>query len=304
MKKRAGKILVSWVSVTGMWLLLHTVSLFPEKAIYALGRMLSSIYYNIAHRNRKLALENLKIALGDELKAKQRKEIARESFRTMGSIVLDTIRFKDFSADKIKELISIDGIEYLKTAFKKNKGVIVVSAHMGSFTLIGSRLSVEGYKATFVARHARNKKIEQIIMGFCRQVGQKIIFNRPILTCMRRSIKVLSRNEILIIELDQNFGTEGLEVNFFGRPAMVATGPIKLSFSTGAVILPMFIIRKNDLSHVVKIEPPIEIYGCSDEDKDIKGNLQQIIDVIETYIRRYPGQWVNWIHKRWQTPQK
>ncbi|MBU4477714.1 MAG: hypothetical protein KKH34_01260 [Candidatus Omnitrophica bacterium] len=301
MKKKFVKFIASWLSVSGLQLLLLLFKVLPRGMVYPLGRMMSRIYYIGAYKNRSLALSNLAMALGDTMSEEKLKCIARESFQTMGQIILDTVYYKDLSPEKMMALVKIDGVEHLQKALERGKGVIAASAHLGSFTVLGARLGFEGYKCTFVARHARNKKIEQIIMGFCRQTGQKVIFSRPILACMRLCIKVLSRNEILVIELDQNFGTEGLDVIFFGRKAMVATGPIKLSMNTGAAVLPMFIIRNPDGTHVIKIHPQVEFSFKGDTEKDIRGNLQNIVDTIEKCIRAYPGQWVNWIHKRWET---
>ncbi len=300
MKKILKKKIASLLSVVGLKFLVATIRFAPRGITYFMGSILSRIYYITARKNRKIALMNLKSALGNSLALTEMKKIAEQSFNTMGHIVLDTVRYKDFSKKQLAASIEIQGIENLEKALSLGKGVIAASAHLGSFTLMGGRLSSIGYKSTFVARHARNKRVEKIMMDFCRQAGQKVIFNRPIVTCMRRCIKVLSRNNVLIIEMDQNFGTEGLEINFFGKPAMVASGPIKLAISSKAPVVPMFIIRKPDNHHILKIEPQVQMDISEDMQRDVNLNLQKTIDIIERYIRQYPGQWVNWIHKQWE----
>ncbi len=302
--KKIKKILVSWISVYVIRILLYILKFLPEKIVYSLGLGLSRFYFFAAIKNRKLSLRNIEIAFSGMVSKVEQKKIAYNSFLTMGNIIIDTVRFKDFSQEKMRSLIDIEGISNLENALKKGKGVIAASAHLGSFTLMGARLTLEGYKAAFVARHARNKKIEKVFMELCRGAGQKIIFNRPVLTCMRLCINVLARNEVLIIEMDQNFGTEGLEVNFFGRPAMAATGPVKLSLSTGAVIVPMFVVSLGNNRHVIKIEPQVELTKSENLEMDIKVNSQKVISVIENNIKQYPGQWVNWIHKRWEVTEK
>jgi KDO2-lipid IV(A) lauroyltransferase len=300
-KKKVVRFLVSFISIAGLRILLGIISILPAQAVSALGLFLSNCYFYLARKNRKTAVRNLEIALGNSLPPSSRLAIVRESFRTMGYIILDTLRYKDFNADTLRSMIRVEGIEHLETALRGGKGVIIASAHLGSFTLIGGRLAVDGYKATFVARHARNKQVEQIIMQFCRQVGQKILFTRPLLTCMRRSMTILSRNELLIIEMDQNFGTEGAKVNFFGQSAMVAAGPVKLALSTQAPIVPMVIIRESGGRHVIRIEPPYTCFVSGNQENDVRDNVQNITNIIEHYIRQYPGQWVNWIHKQWAT---
>ncbi|MBI4845359.1 MAG: lysophospholipid acyltransferase family protein [Candidatus Omnitrophica bacterium] len=299
-KKKIFRSTVSLISITGLQILIFLLRIFPYRLICAVGNGVSGLYYLLAHKNRNLALRNLNIALGSYFDAEEVEKIAKQSFSTMGKIILDTLYYRGLSKQKVKSLIHIKGIEHLEKALKRGKGAVIISAHLGSFTLMGSRLTFEGFKSTFVARHARNKRVERIIMNFCRKVGQKIVFNRPILTCMRICIKILSRNEILIIEMDQNFGTEGSEVNFFGRPAMVASGPVKLALSTQAAVIPMFIVRQPNDTHIIMIEPELEMGQGDSNDEAVRINLQKIIDVVEKYIKLYPGQWVNWIHKRWK----
>ncbi|MBU1042999.1 MAG: lysophospholipid acyltransferase family protein [Candidatus Omnitrophica bacterium] len=300
MKKILKKKIASFLSVVGLQFLVGTIRFFPRGITYFIGSILSRTYYICAGKNRKIALMNLRSALGNSFSKPELNLIASQSFNTMGHIVLDTVRYKDFSKQQLTESIEVEGIEHLEKALSQGKGVICASAHLGSFTLMGGLLSSMGYKSTFVARHARNKRVEKIMMDFCRQVGQKVIFNRPIVTCMRRCIQTLDRNQLLIIEMDQNFGKEGLKINFFGRPAMVASGPIKLALSTKAAVVPMFIIRKQNNNHIIKIEPQLTMDISGDMQRDIKVNLQNTIDIIEKYIRQYPGQWVNWIHKQWE----
>jgi len=303
MAKVIFRLFISIFIQFGVKALLVLINILPTKLLYYFGDFLSYLYYLLSTKNRNLALGNLKLALGDTVALATRKMIARKSFKATGRVILDSLRYKDIPPGKMRQLVSIEGLEYLEAALKKGKGVICVSAHLGSFTLLGYRLRIEGYKVNFIARHMRYQNLERAFQNICDAAGQKVIFNRPIFTCMRRCIKVLSQNEMLIIELDQNFGTEGIDVNFFGRSAQVAMGPIVLSQHTQAVILPMFVISNDGNTHVIKIEPPIDLNFTKHGHEDRRQNLQKVVDVVERFIRKYPGQWLNWIHKQWDLPK-
>ncbi len=295
-----GSRFVAGLSVFGLKFLPVFLKYLPLTVTYGLGRVLSAVYYLSARHNRRLALVNLRMALGDRYSEKELKRIARGSFRTMGHIVLDTLLYTNMPAEKVKRLIRIQGMEHLQTALARGRGVIAISAHLGSFTILAKRLTTEGIKTHFIARHARNKDVEKIIMKFCREAGQKIIFSQPVLSCMKTCRKVLARNEVVVIELDQNFGSEGQEIRFFNRPAVVAPGPVRISQSTQAAIVPMFIIRNPDNTHTLAIEPEAVLRGEEDEGEFIKENSQYLARIIEKAILRYPEQWANWIHKDWE----
>ena len=120
---------------------------------------------------------------------------------------------------------------------------------------------------------------------------------------MEDSIRTLRNNGLLFIPLDQNFGTGGIFVNFFGRQAATATGPIVLAQRTQAAILPCFIIRQEDDTHKVVFEPSVTLEEGESGRETLSINIQKLTDIIESYIRRYPAQW-GWIHRRWKSKPK
>ncbi len=88
-------------------------------------------------------------------------------------------------------------------------------------------------------------------------------------------------------------------MTFFGIPANAAAGPISLSLSTGAPVLPMFMVRNQDsITHTLFIEDPLEMSITGSKENDIQTNVQKYTDVIESYVKRYPAQWA-WGHNRW-----
>jgi len=111
----------------------------------------------------------------------------------------------------------------------------------------------------------------------------------------------LRNNELVFIPLDQNFGSGGgVYVEFFGRKAATATGPVVFAKRTGATILPMFVVRQEDDRHKVIIEPLLQLEDIEDEKKSVEVNTAKITKVIEKYIRQYPQEW-GWMHRRWKS---
>ena len=92
---------------------------------------------------------------------------------------------------------------------------------------------------------------------------------------------------------------DGIFVDFFGKPAHTPKGPVALALATGAPLVPCFMIREKNC-HKLVLEDPIELEEKSDKDETIKFNTQKWSRIVESYIRRYPEQWV-WMHRRWKT---
>jgi KDO2-lipid IV(A) lauroyltransferase len=118
---------------------------------------------------------------------------------------------------------------------------------------------------------------------------------------VRNALQCLKRNELLGILADVDTSIDGVFVDFFGRPAHTPYSPIAISLKTGAAILPTFIIRQPDDSHRAIVEAPLLLERSGNREQDLVFNTQKFTKIIESYIRRYPEQWI-WMHDRWKTP--
>ena len=268
-----------------------------------MAKLFSKMGYLFATRQRGIALEGLRIAFGEKKSRKELKDIIRECFLYMAKSGIEMVLLME-RPQLIKERLKIFGKENLDSALSKGRGVILVSAHFGNFPLMLTKLSSEGYPVNVVVRYMRDEKIEEYFEKVRKLLNIHSIHTQPRNECVLRSLQALRRNEILCIQLDQNFGQKGgVFVDFFGRKAATATGPVIFSLRTKAPILPAFIIREKDDTHKIFIEPELKLEGKGDYLENLNHNVQRITRIIENYIRSYPAEW-GWIHKRWKTKPK
>ncbi len=96
---------------------------------------------------------------------------------------------------------------------------------------------------------------------------------------------------------------------FFGRPAYLPTGHIRLALQA-QVPITVAVVR-NDANHlhryVVDVETTLELEQKGDRQEMILHNAQRVLAVLETVIRRHPEQWAMfypvWNTKMLQAPQ-
>jgi KDO2-lipid IV(A) lauroyltransferase len=244
----------------------------------------------------------LTIAFGAEKSKAEIEDIALGCFRTMASMAVEFFMFMRHP-ERIRKFVTIEGQEHLDEALKKGCGVVALSAHFGSFPLLLSRLALGGYKVHSVLRRMRDAGLDKLFEIKRDRMGVGSIYTQPREACVNLSLKSLRSNEIVFVQLDQNFGTGGVFVDFFGTKAATATGPIIFSMRTGAPIVPMFIHRIEGPRHKIVIFPPIELKTQGDRDKILLDAVQDFTTLIEKYIRKYPHEW-GWIHKRWKARPK
>jgi KDO2-lipid IV(A) lauroyltransferase len=172
---------------------------------------------------------------------------------------------------------------------------------LGAFTLLGSRLAVEGYSVNVMINQGSFPKLWKRLIAYQAILGQKIFPPKPITTSVKKSLNCLRRNEILYLVADEQQRRGGIPVPFFGQKAFTPPGPALFSLKTGAPILPMFVLRKNRIQWTLVIGHPIEIERTSDQRKDIEALTAKFTKAIEDFIRQYPSQWT-WLNRRWKLP--
>jgi KDO2-lipid IV(A) lauroyltransferase len=132
-----------------------------------------------------------------------------------------------------------------------------------------------------------------------KELGYNSIYVNPRFQSVKASLASLKDNHVLVLLGDQRPRQGWIDVTFFGRPAKAAAGPIALALSTGAPVVPMFMVRNQDIiSHTLYIDDPLEMCITGSKKDDIKTNVQKYTDVIQSYVQRYPTQWM-WGHQRW-----
>jgi len=264
---------------------------------YAFGRMLGKFLYTVLTPHRRTAMESLSVAF-PELDQKQKAKITRDFFIFMAQGGLEMIYFlrhpQGLSGTRI------EGRENLENALKQKRGVVLVTAHYGNFPLMSLKLAQEGFTVNFMAHRMRDEKAGDYLHELRSGVGVKTIYTTPRRECVVNTINALRNNEIVIIQMDQNFGTAGVWVKFFGELAATPTGPIVFAQRTGALVVPAYIYRESLGKHCVKILPSEELVIKEDKDETILMNVAKFTRIFEGWIKARPHEW-SWIHRRWKS---
>ncbi|PIP20802.1 MAG: hypothetical protein COX40_02790 [Candidatus Omnitrophica bacterium CG23_combo_of_CG06-09_8_20_14_all_40_11] len=275
------------------------IKVIPERCVYSFAKNAARLGFIIASKQRKIALESLTIAFEREKSKAQIQQIAKDCFIFMAKSGLEIIFFMD-KPKLFKKRVEFVGKENLEAALAKGKGVILVSAHFGNFPLLMACLSLEGYKTAGIMRYMRDVRAEKFFMAKRIKLGIKTIYNQPRRLCVETALKTLRNNELVFIPMDQNFGTGGVFVDFFGKKAATATGPVVLALRTKATIIPSFIVRQKDDRHKIIFEEPLNLEEGKTYQETVAINIQRLTNIIESYIRKYPAEW-GWVHRRWKS---
>jgi len=264
---------------------------------YCVGKLLGTFAYLAVRRHQHIALESLGVAF-PKLTLHERKKITKDFFVFMAQSGFELLYFLRHP-EKLDN-VRILGQESLDKALQNNKGVIMVTAHIGNFPLMSVKLAKAKYPVHFITRPMRDEKAGEYLYRLRTDAGVKTIFSYPRKECIAGILKALRQNEIVIMQIDQNFGDGGVWVKFFGALAATPVGPVTLALRTGAALVPAYIYREGKGKHCVEILPQEELLCTEDNDKTILTNTITLSRIIEGWIRKFPSQW-GWIHRRWKS---
>jgi KDO2-lipid IV(A) lauroyltransferase len=272
------------------------IRLMPRPAVLALGRGLGRAAFRLDRKHRRIALDNLALAFGEEKTLAEREAIARASFANVGRTALDVIKLSGWTADRIRGLVDVEGGDLLAGALRAGRGVLAFTAHFGNWEVSPSRLSELGAFSA-VARRLDNRGIDRDLLRLRRRMGAEIIDK---FGAGRLILQALARGGIVAIVVDQNvLRDQAVFVDFFGRPAATTPSLAAFHLKTGAPMVPFF-CRPSGRRYRLRILPPVEVPRSGRRDADVLKTTQIYTKMIEHEIRREPGLWL-WIHKRWNT---
>jgi KDO2-lipid IV(A) lauroyltransferase len=268
-------------------------------SLVSYGQKMGILALYLLRKRKKIALNNLNLALGREKSQKEIEQICHGSFRNIGMDMMEISRCLDFEYGYIKEMVTFEGRQHLDHALRGGKGVIALTAHLGNFPLLSFGLVYEGYPLSLVARDPENPKVAKKITSFRNEIGIESIPDKPRRACVSKCLEALKRNRILYLQIDQNAPVTECWVDFFGYLVPTFKGPVIFSLRRGAPILPMFIIRNSDNHHQIIIHPAFELTMTGMTQDDITLNIARLTKIVEAVIREHPDQWW-WIHQRFK----
>ncbi len=270
----------------------------PRRSALSVSGWMGELAYLAASDARRLTLANLTLAYGNEKCLREIKRLGRTVFRELGRNVVDAARLHRITIENVDDLVTIEGLEHLESAYEQGRGVVAVSAHLGNFELLGSFLALKGFSVTVVAAPLFDPRLDELIQQNRVRGGLNVVNRERAASAVLRALR---KGHVVGLLVDQDTRGAGITVPFFGRPARTPTGPAILADRAEAPIVPMAIHRQEDDTHLVTIRPPIHPAGRTPE--DVEMTTSAYTEELERFIRKAPEQWV-WMHDRWKASRQ
>ena len=259
------------------------------KSSYLFATFVSDLQYRFSPRDRNAVTQNLQSILNTKGDVSRE---TREVFLNFGRYLAEFFKDNFLSKEFIRSHVQVSNIDRIDQALKGGKGAIIITAHIGNWELGALTLGEFGYRLMVLALPHKERPVNDL---FNTQRSKKGITVVPTSVSIRRLIETLRENKIIALAADRDFGNNGEVMPFLRKKVLIPKGAAIFALKTGAPIIPVFLIRKDEGRFNLMVEEPI--YPA----KQFKGEIPQgelvnlmkiYLKVIEDKIYQYPTQWL------------
>jgi len=275
------------------------ISALPLEIAVGLGGLLGWFAGAVLRIRRGIVEENLARAFPNE-SAAWRRRVAIDSYRHLGREGVITFRLGDATAEEVRGMIEIEGLDDFREAFEQEKGIVLVTGHIGNWEIGSASLAAHGFPIEAVAHRQKNRRFDDDLRETRGRLGMQII---PRDEAPRRGLRALRQHRVLGLVADQNVSSAGIFVDFFGVPASSARGPAVFALRTGAPLWLGAAVRSGVGSpryHGFVRPLNVEIDEDGDPEENVLRMTRAIAAGLEETIRSAPEQYF-WLHRRWKT---
>ncbi|HLY75728.1 MAG TPA: lysophospholipid acyltransferase family protein [Planctomycetota bacterium] len=266
-----------------------TLQAISPAACAALMRGVARLVYLLDRRHRRRAIEHLRIAYGDELTEKDAEALARRVFDHIANHAAEFAH----APRRPKRGVRLHRPDILLDAVAGGKGVVLVGAHLGYFTVLGPVLQALQVPSTVLLKRQHNERLLRWFQdSIQRWYGIEGIVKSE---ALEKTPSRLRDGRVVIFFADQHPIAGGIPATFFSKPVEAATGPSLFARRYHAPLVVVTTSVRRDGSQDVRFDGPVSTEGTLAEIS------QRWLDLLEARIREHPDQWM-WMHRRWREP--
>lgn len=307
MSWRGGRHLIEYLIFRSVVCIVQSLS--PRRCAQAATWLATLIHCGLPRRwtRYEVARANLRVAFGDRYDDRQIDALIYgmwvHLFRLVGEIIHLPRKMR---LDRVVEAIEFRGKTSVVRALCSGRPVLLLSGHFGNWEMAISIFGLFGFRMGLVAREMDNPWLNHWFLKFRKYTGHRPIPKRGGYDLITR---ILSLRGNLALLADQDAGSGGVFVNFFGKSASTHKSIALLALQYDALICVGYARRlsgpplpggwpRYELGCEEVIDP--REFAASDA---VRAITERYTLALERAIRRAPEQYF-WVHRRWKSVPK
>ncbi len=264
------------------------LSVLPWRMRAGLGRRIGDLIYRMNARRRHIVLVNLELCF-PEFDAAQREQMARDYFRRLAQSSLDYGVLWWGRTERLEQMVSIEGMEYLQRCQEEGRPVILLTGHSIALDF-GATAITRQFATVGLIKPVRNPVIEWLMSrGRTRYRGRLYLRKEG----LRPVVRALRQGQAFYYLPDEDLthvkGGDWIFVPFFGVPTATITALGKLARLSGAAVVPcMTWYLPEQGRYRVSLSAPLKNFPSG----DIAADTVRMNAELERMIRQQPEQYM------------
>lgn len=182
------------------------------------------------------------------------------------------------------------GLAALEAAREQGRPVVLITAHFANYDAARANLIARGHEMGALYRRMANPYFNAHYVRTISAIGTPMFEQGR--RGMTQLVRHLKQGGIIAIVGDLH-AHDGIDMEFFGKPAVTSLVPAELALKYDAALIPVYAVRQpNGLDFEIVMQDEIP-HG------DAKQMTETVNAGLEALVRAHMEQWF-WIHRRWK----
>lgn len=270
------------------------VTLVPIKILYVVAGLLTKLVFFFWKEKRENVYRNFSLVLskkfGRQATDAEIKKTMSDNFYNYGMFNVEFLYIEKLV--RLSALPELHNVERIEEGLKPGKGLMICTLHFSNWDVAG----------TIISGHYKGKRdvwaiADDLGGGYSKFVQESRALYGIHIVLPNKNLKdayfCLQNGGILNVLVDRPLprtDKNGVEVDFFGKKAYVATAAARIAIKTGSAMLVGYAVRECDgfygqSGELIKYTP------TGDKNRDIQALTQALMNEAEKLIMAHPEQW-------------
>jgi KDO2-lipid IV(A) lauroyltransferase len=284
-------------------------ALSPRMCVRLAHGLARLVHYGLPRKWTRFAVacDNIRSAFGERYSEAKIERIVYRMWVSLFRMVTEIALLpRKLRLDNVVDVVAFRNKPAVVRALCSERPVILLSGHFGNWEMAVSIFGLFGFRMGMVARELDNPYLNRWILKFRKYTGHRPISKRG---GGGEMLKLLERRGSIALLGDQDAGSSGVFVDFFGKPASTFKSIALLAMEYEALIFVGY-ARRLENETTAGGWPRFEL-GCEDvidvrehtSADALREITQRYTSALERVVRRAPEQYF-WVHRRWKSVPK
>lgn len=263
-------------------------------------RFFGAVVFTFSRKRKSIALKNINLCFPPKNRKDKANNISivKKNFIFLGHAFADFLLIRFYKKKFLDRCFKVEKFNLLKTIQAYGRGVILSTAHFGSWELAAHYLALNGFKFLILYKPMKHSNyLEKFVKKHREFSGNILIPKEGSLLILFRHLK---KGGIVLLATDQHcYPLDGIEAPFFGKMVRFHSLFIRLSLKTMSPIVTGFCEIKDLFHYELELKDvidPIDFRNSSNAEIEM---LKRTNKSLENAIKKAPANWM-WPHRRFK----